>query len=969
MPGPQTLYLRDGLQQLAAKLRELGANRVLVLAPPSRRFVDDVTRILESFAPTVFDGARVHVPSEVVDAATRALDESGADTIVAIGGGSVIGLAKALRLARDVKFIAVPATYAGSEMTTVYGITTDRDKQTGRDTRVRPDLVLYDVSLTQDMPIALTVQSLMNAIAHVASVLSTGSLGDAHADEALTGSATVLRAIEDLLLAPRDLGAREQALRGASACALAFERGKSGAQHALAHLLGGALRIEHAPLHAVLLPHFIAHLRDSAPAVVERLEKAVDRQDLDAYLFDLLLRAGAPVSLDALGANEGTVREALAPRSELPATIARDAQHGLRPPGAGGRIDLGSEPYALLAGPRPEHAERIVLALHGRGADAGSIVRRMREIFGIDTCVLGLRAEAGAERWYAVRYSESGANRNPEVSAAIERVERALARIGRPVVLAGFSQGACLALEVVARTALPVRSVYAIAGARVGQPTEWAKPTAKLAVPIVVGVADTDKWVARADLDATVAWFKEAGARVTDISGPGDTHEITLRQRLHAHEAFLLSSPTAPTGFGNTLASEAIAGAVPGFQNSPRLHGYGLYAEQINGTGFTAPRTANQRTWLYRVRPSAQRRAYSTFLQPLIASTFDAAPEINLAGLAAIARAEGERDFVDGLVTICGAGSAVSRRGYAIHLYAANRSMEHRAFYTGDGDLLILPFEGPLTVMTELGPLPVGPGSVAVIPRGIVFSVLLHGPHARGYVAEAFGRHFQLPDRGPVGANGLADARHFVAPHAWYEDRLDVDFRVVGKLGGALHEARQDHSPFDVAGWHGNYLPFVYDLDAFSPVGNTRFDHGDPSINTVLSAPLDEPGSHTLDLVTFPARWDATTNTFRPPFFHRNVTSEINGIIREPGAPAHSPFQPGCVFITPSMTAHGPSGRAVERSRNASDVEADKPIALGGNSLWFQFESALSPVLTPWARERALPDWAATWGSHRSYAQ
>jgi homogentisate 1,2-dioxygenase len=306
------------------------------------------------------------------------------------------------------------------------------------------------------------------------------------------------------------------------------------------------------------------------------------------------------------------------------------------------------------------------------------------------------------------------------------------------------------------------------------------------------------------------------------------------------------------------------------------------------------------------------------------------------------------------------------RRGYAFHLYAANRSMDSRAFYSADGDLLIIPERGTLTLATELGPLIVAPGHIAVIPRGIVFSVLLGSSHARGYVAEAFGRHFRLPDRGPVGANGLADARHFRAPSAWFEDRLAPDMRIVAKLGGALHEASQDHSPFDVVAWHGNYVPFVYDLDAFSPVGNTRFDHGDPSVHTVIGAPLDEQGAHTLDLVVFPPRWDPTTNTFRPPFFHRNPIAEINGIVREEPHPT-TPFQPGCVFITPSLTAHGVSGRAVERSRTISASEADKPVQLGVTGLWFQLESALSPVLTPWAAAQQLPDWAATWGSHRSY--
>lgn len=966
MTAPEMIFQRDGLRALAQRLGELGTQRVLVISQPSRRHVEAVLHALERFRPSVFDGARVHVPAEVVDAASAALDQAGADTIVTVGGGSAVGLGKALRLRHDVRFAAVPATYAGSEMTTMFGITRGRAKQTGRDARVRPDVVLYDVALTRDMPITLTVQSLVNALAHVVSVVSTGL---EPRDEALAAAATVVRAIEDLLLAPRDLAAREHALRGASACAAAFDRGTPGAQHALAHLLGGALNVEHAPLHAVLLPQFIAHLRATNAAIAGELERAVGRDDLDAYVHDLLVRARAPVSLDALGATRAAVAAALATRPELPAQIAHDAQHGLRPPGRGGRVDVGSTPHALLAGPPPGRGKRTVLALHGRGAEPGTLVRRVREILGgdPDTSVIGLRADDGAERWYAIRYGEAGAGSDPEVLRAIERVEAALAKLPGGVVLAGFSQGACLALEVAARHRGALGGVIAPCGARIGQPDDWTPRKGELAgLPVLVGAAAADKWIARSDLDATIAWLRDAGASVTNVSDPGDRHETTLRQRIAARAIVLGPHAVGATGFGNTIQSEAVAGALPVQQNSPRMPPLGLYAEQLNGTGFTAPRADNQRTWLYRVRPSSQRRAFAPLPHPYVTGTFDTPPEVNLCGFAPLALADDPRDFVDGLVTVCGAGSAAARRGYAFYVYAANRSMDGRAFYSADGDLLILPERGTLTLVTELGPLVVAPGHLAIVPRGIVFSVLLGSAHARGYVAEAFGRHVRLPDRGPIGANGLADARHFRAPAAWFEDRLAPDTRIVAKLGGRLHEASQDHSPFDVVAWHGNYAPWVYDLDMFSPVGNARFDHGDPSVHTVVSAPLDEQGAHTLDLVVFPPRWDATTNTFRPPFFHRNPTAEINGILREEHDPT-SPFQPGCVFITPSLTPHGVSGRAVEHSRALAASEADRPVQLGVTGLWFQLESALSPVLTPWAAAHQLADWAATWGSHRSY--
>jgi len=978
MPSPETIYARDGMARLAERLEAMGARRILVLSSPSRRFVDRVVDAIQALEPlavtTVFDHARVHVPAEVVEAAERAFEAARPDTVVAVGGGSPIGLAKALRLSRQVRFAAVPTTYAGSEMTSIWGVTRGNEKTTGRDARVRPDLILYDPTLTATLPLPVTVQSLMNALAHPVSALSTASLAGDDRAAALAAAAALVRVMEDLLLAPTDLGLREDALRAASAAAGALDAGKAGVQHAAAHVLGGALGLDHAALHSVLLPQFIAHLRERDAPLVAELEAAIGCAPLEAHLHDLLTRAGAPPSFDALKVDGASVKKVLDAHPDLPAAMILDAQVGLRPNRA--RIELGPPPLAILSGPHPERARRVVLALHGRGAEAGGIVRRYTEIAGHDPdiAVIGLRADAGANRWYGVKYSEAGAGADAEVVAALARVDAALGALARSVpraatVLAGFSQGACLALEYAARKGAGLAAVIAPCGARIGAPSEWRRgEDGSLAgMPILLGAGALDAWTAGERIEATAAWFRAAGAVVEVISNPGERHDIAPRQRLRARELVRgARAEPGPGGFGNTLESEAVAGALPRHQNSPRRPPLGLYAEQINGAAFTTRRSENLRTWCYRIRPASQRRVFAPLPHPRLGGGFAGrAPEINLAGWAPLPAPPAPADFIDGLVTVAGAGSAELRRGCAIHLYSANRDMDRRALYDADGDLLLIPVEGALTVLTELGPLDVAPGQIAIVPRGLCFSVLLAGPLARGYVGEVFGRHFQLPERGPVGANGLADPRHFRAPAAFYEDKLAPDFRIVGKLGGQLWEASQDHSPFDVVAWHGNYFPCRYDLADFSPMGSVRIDHPDPSVYTVLSAPLDEPGTNSLDLIVFPPRWDVALGTFRPPYFHRNPVSEINGIIRE-SSPPGSPFQPGCCFLTPSLTAHGPSRRAVERARGADDREADQPVP-PGDSLWFQFETSLPLSLTPWADENRLPDWAATWGSHRSY--
>ena len=343
---PEVIFARQGMPRLADRLGELGARRVLVLSAPSRRFVDLVLEGLRRFQPEVFDGARVHVPQEVVAAAMAAL--GGVDTVVAVGGGSAIGLGKALRLGGagastgagenasaepGLRFAAIPTTYSGSEMTCIWGITRGAEKTTGRDPRVRPDVVLYDVTLSATLPIGLTVQSLLNALAHPIGALSVASLAGEDRALALRTAAALVGAIEGLLAAPGDLAAREAAMRAASDAGVAVDRGKGGAQHAAAHYLGGALGLDHAALHSVLLPQFIAHMGEGQPALVAELEGVIGRRGLAALVYDLLGRAGAPTSLGGLGVDPAVSARLMEARPELPGKMVRDAQIGSRPGG------------------------------------------------------------------------------------------------------------------------------------------------------------------------------------------------------------------------------------------------------------------------------------------------------------------------------------------------------------------------------------------------------------------------------------------------------------------------------------------------------------------------------------------------------------------------------------------------------------------------------------------------------------
>jgi homogentisate 1,2-dioxygenase len=403
------------------------------------------------------------------------------------------------------------------------------------------------------------------------------------------------------------------------------------------------------------------------------------------------------------------------------------------------------------------------------------------------------------------------------------------------------------------------------------------------------------------------------------------------------------------SGFGNEFASEAVAGALPVGQNAPQKAPLGLYTEQVSGTPFTAPRAVNRRSWVYRIRPSVMHEPYRPIETRLVRGTpFDeVATPPNQLRWSPIAIPTESTDFVDGLITIAGNGDASMHSGVAVHIYVANSSMVDRFFYDADGELLIVPQLGRLMIRTEFGRIEMKPGEICVIQRGIKFRVELIDPEARGYICENFGSMFRLPDLGPIGANGLANSRDFETPHAAYEDR-EGEFRVVTKFLGKLWEARYDHSPLDVVAWHGNYAPYKYDLARFNCINSVSFDHPDPSIYTVLTAPSEIPGTANADFVVFPPRWMVAEHTFRPPWFHRNFMNEFMGLIfGEYDAKAEG-FLPGGASLHNCMSGHGPDSATYER---ASTTQL-KPQFLG-DTLAFMFETRFVCRPTKYALETA----------------
>ncbi len=404
-------------------------------------------------------------------------------------------------------------------------------------------------------------------------------------------------------------------------------------------------------------------------------------------------------------------------------------------------------------------------------------------------------------------------------------------------------------------------------------------------------------------------------------------------------------------GFGNDFETEALPGALPVGRNSPRRCAYGLYAEQLSGSPFTAPHTTLERSWLYRIRPSV--RHVSRFT-PIEMPYWQTAPHV-IPDVSSLGQYRWDPTpfpdepvtFVTGMRTMTTAGDVGTQVGMAAHVYLANRSMSDEFFYSADSELLIVPQMGRIVIATEFGRIDLEPLEICVLPRGMVFRVDLLDEAARGFVCENYGAKFTLPGRGPIGANCLANPRDFKTPCAWFEDR-DAACGVTIKWCGRFHRTEIDHSPLDVVAWHGNYAPYKYDLRTFAAVGSITFDHPDPSIYSVLTAPTAEEGTANIDFVIFPPRWMAQENTFRPPWYHKNIMSELMGNIYGQYDAKPTGFIPGGISLHNCMLPHGPDDEAFMKASFAGD----EPVYLA-STMSFMFETRFPQMLTEFAASEA----------------
>jgi homogentisate 1,2-dioxygenase len=405
-------------------------------------------------------------------------------------------------------------------------------------------------------------------------------------------------------------------------------------------------------------------------------------------------------------------------------------------------------------------------------------------------------------------------------------------------------------------------------------------------------------------------------------------------------------TPGYMSGFGNSFETEALPGALPIGRNSPQRAAYGLYAEQLSGSPFTAPRGTNERSWLYRIRPSVK---HSGRFAKVDAGLWRSAPcheyDLPIAQLRwdPTPLPKEEVTLLQGIRTMTTAGDVNAQAGMAAHVFLITKSMVDQHFYNADGEMMFVLQQGNVRFVTEFGRIDAEPGEIVVIPRGVKFRAEIPSGPARGYLCENYGGAFTLPERGPIGANCLANSRDFKTPVAAFEDK-EEPCRLIVKWCGGFHAAEIDHSPLDVVAWHGNYAPYKYDLRTFAPVGAILFDHPDPSIFTVLTAPSGEAGTANVDFVIFPERWQVAEHSFRPPWYHMNIMSEFMGLIYGRYDAKEEGFRPGGMSLHNCMLPHGPDKSAFDK---ASQGEL-KPAKLT-DTLAFMFETRFPQQLTGFA--------------------
>ncbi|RWS23192.1 hypothetical protein B4U80_07070 [Leptotrombidium deliense] len=337
--------------------------------------------------------------------------------------------------------------------------------------------------------------------------------------------------------------------------------------------------------------------------------------------------------------------------------------------------------------------------------------------------------------------------------------------------------------------------------------------------------------------------------------------------------------------------------------------------------------TQETETWLYRIRPSVQHKPFERLHESNITYNWnEIEPNPNQMRWKPFEiPQEKQIDFVQGLNTICGAGDVRTRNGIAIHIYTCNLSMHNKCIYNSDGDFLIVPQKGTLLIKTEFGRLTVEPNEICVIQQGMRFSVNIEEP-SRGYILEVFDGHFVLPNLGPIGANGLANPRDFLTPTAFYEDLQVECYKVINKFQGTLFVAQQTHSPFDVVAWHGNYVPYKYNLNNFMALNSVTFDHA-------------ELQSLTL--------WSVAENTFRPPYYHRNCMSEFMGLITGTYEAKEEGFVAGGASLHSMMTPHGPDTDCFEKASGSKLA----PQRVADGTMAFMFESSMNITITEWGQK------------------